>query len=53
VSISERDGGERRRLLVLQLEPKVLGIERDGAEHIADLIPNAMNALYESLGRLT
>jgi len=49
LNVSQRYGGERWKMLVFQLEPQMLSVKRDGARHIADLVPNAMKALYETL----
>jgi hypothetical protein len=47
--VIERDIGEGWKLLVLQFEPEMLGVERDGATHVADLISNAVESPHEAL----
>src|SRR5439155_16383089 len=42
--MTERGVGECRELLVSALEPEVLGIEREGASDVLDLVANAMKA---------
>ncbi len=39
--------------MMVQLESEMLGIEGDGAEHTADLVPNAMKALHLRLNLLS
>ena len=51
VKISERDVGKGGELLMLKFESKVLGVERDGATHVADLISNAVESWFQALGR--
>ena len=42
LEITPGDGGERLKLLVLQLEAEVPGVEIDGLLHVVNLIANAM-----------
>jgi hypothetical protein len=50
LNVAEGDAGECWRLLVLRLEPKMCGVERDRSKDVADLVSNAMKALHEVLG---
>jgi hypothetical protein len=52
VSVFERDAGKFWKVLVLQLEPKAPSIEGDGAKHVADLVPNAVESPHMMWGLL-
>src|SRR6478672_9876575 len=45
---SERDAGERRRLLVLEREAEMFGVERDRPQHVADLIADTVKARHDA-----
>jgi hypothetical protein len=45
--VAERDAGERGELLVLESEAEVLGVERDRASDVFDLISDAVDAFDE------
>jgi len=47
----QRERRKRRKLLVLDLESKVIGVERDGPAHIRRLIPDAVKSLNERRDR--
>src|SRR5262245_31598102 len=47
--VTKRDARKRGELLVFQLEPEVLCIERDGASDILHLISDAVNAPDEGV----
>jgi hypothetical protein len=49
VQLSERDVGEGRELLMLECEPEMLGVERDGTTNVAALISNTVEGFHATL----
>ena len=49
VQPAERDVGESRELLMLEREPEMLGVERDGTTHVAALISNTVEGFHATL----
>jgi hypothetical protein len=49
--LSERNVGELRQVLMLQLEPEGPGVELDGTSDVANVIPDPVKAFDEALRR--